>query len=279
MPRVKQKQYIRKPSKLICINFQLKIPQENGDFTRKLITSQTTLHELVSILTKEQPKKNLAAIELDYSIEIKTDLYHRAPREKIDQSNYKSSLAVLYNEIKLKMIQIEDELDSIEAGIELQEVILALKLIIELDMLKSNYIDGPSSKIHQHVKLGHEFSNSLRTKLADQKLSAVYNKIFTKPSKILGQSFPLLCKLLCSQLPELFDFSTRYYFFKHLQFEPTRAMYFIYQANKPAFKEIPGSKIGKLKRKKLKVNRDQIFEGAKLTFSISDFQSVGLLST
>lgn len=183
-------------------------------------------------------------------------------------------MAVLYNEIKLKMHAIESELDSIEAGIELQEVILALKLIIELDILKSNYIDGPSSKIHQHIVLGHEYPNSLGAKLADQKLSSTYNKIFTKPSKILGQTFPLLCKLLCAKLPELFDFNTRYYFFKHLQFEPTRAMYFIYQANKPAFKEIPGSKIGKLKRKKLKVNRDQILEGARLTFSISDFQSV-----
>ena len=76
----------------------------------------------------------------------------------------------------------------------------------------------------------------------------------------------------------MFDFNTRYYFFKHLQFEPTRAMYFIYQANKPTFKEIPGSKIGKLKRKKLKVNRDQVYQGARLTFSLNDFQSVGDLS-
>lgn len=161
-----------------------------------------------------------------------------------------------------------------EAGLELQEVILALKLIIELDMLKSQHIDGPSSKIHQQIKLVDDYRDCLRDKLTDTKLSSVYTKIFTKPSKILGQSFPLLSKLLCSQIPELFDFNTRYYFFKHLQFEPTRAMYFIYQANKPAFKEIPGSKIGKLKRKKLKVNRDQILEGAKLTFSISDFQTV-----
>lgn len=188
--------------------------------------------------------------------------------------NHKSTLMVLYNEIKNKMQVIEDELDNLETGMELQEVILALKLIIELDQLKSQYIDGPSSKVHQHLQLKDDYTECLKDKLIDQKLSSIYTKIFTKPSKILGQSFPMLSKLLCSQTPELFDFDTRYYFFKHLQFEPTRAMYFIYQANKPAFKEIPGSKIGKLKRKKLKVNRDQILEGAKLTFSISDFQSV-----
>jgi hypothetical protein len=252
----------------------LKLPQDNGDFTRKSITSHTTLHELVSILTKEQPKKNLTSIELDYSIEIKTDLYHKNNKVRVENPSHKSSLAVLYNEIKSKIQIIEDELDNLEAGLELQEVILALKLIIELDMLKSQHIDGPSSKIHQQIKLVDDYRDCLRDKLTDMKLSSVYTKIFTKPSKILGQSFPLLSKLLCSQIPELFDFNTRYYFFKHLQFEPTRAMYFIYQANKPAFKEIPGSKIGKLKRKKLKVNRDQILEGAKLTFSISDFQTV-----
>lgn len=259
---------------MISIKFELKIPQENGDFTRKPLTSQTTLHELVSILTKEQPKKNLGSIELDYSIEIKTDIYHRTPKAKLDLSSHKTSLPVLYNDIKTKLLKIEEELESVGANDEIQEIILILKLIIELEKLKTVYIDGPSSKIHQHVQLDERYSSSLQTKLADHKLSSIYTKIFTKPSKILGQNFPLMSKILCSYVPELFEFGTRYYFFKHLQFEPTRAMYFIYQANKPAFKEIPGSKIGKLKRKKLKVNRDQILEGARLTFSISDFQSV-----
>lgn len=228
----------------------------------------------MSLLTKEQPKKNLGAIELDYSIEIKTEIYHRAPKAKLDLSSHKTSLPVLYNDIKTKLLKIEEELECVGSNEEIQEIILVLKLIIELDRLKSLYIDGPSSKIHQHIQLDGRYCSNLQDKLADHKLSSIYTKIFTKPSKILGQNFPLLSKVLCSYVPELFEFSTRYYFFKHLQFEPTRAMYFIYQANKPAFKEIPGSKIGKLKRKKLKVNRDQILEGARLTFSISDFQSV-----
>jgi hypothetical protein len=72
----------------------------------------------------------------------------------------------------------------------------------------------------------------------------------------------------------MFDFEARYNFFKHIEFKPTRAMYFIYQANKPAFKELPSSKIGKLRRKKLKVNREKLIEGASMTFSFPHSLSV-----
>ena len=271
-----QKQYIRKPSKLIGIHFELKMQKENGEIVRKPIIAQTTLHELVSVMSKEQAKKGLGTIELDYSIEIKTDIYHRGPKVRQVTPEHKSSLPVLYNDAKTRLLTIQNDLNTLGASAEVTQVVMALKLIIELDMLKTLYLEGPASKILQQVQLDPACYGNIQKKLCYPKLSAYYTKIFTKPSKILGQSFPLLCKLLCSQLPELFDFGARYYFFKHLQFEPTRAMYFIYQANKPAFKEIPGSKIGKLKRKKLKISRDQILEGAKLTFSISDFQSVEL---
>lgn len=269
-----EKQYIRKPSKLIGIKFELRIQKESGEIIRKPITSQTTLHELVSIISKEVPKKNLGTIELDYSIEIKTDIYHRGPKVRQVTPEHKSSLSVLYNDAKTRLLAIDTELHNLGTTSDVSYVIMGLKLISELDNLKVMYIEGPSCKILQQVQLDPGCHGNIQKKLVYPKLSTIYTKLLTKPSKILGQSFPLLCKLLCSQLPELFDFTTRYNFFKHLQFEPTRAMYFIYQANKPAFKEIPSSKIGKLKRKKLKVNRDKILEGAKLTFSISDFQSV-----
>lgn len=234
----------------------------------------TTLHELLFILTKELPKRGVVSIELDYCIEAKTDIYHRGPKVKQEVPEHKSSLTVLYGDIKRKLEAFRNSMSEVNIPEELQNIGLGLKLFIDLDKLKARYIDGSATKVGQMVELDQNVMPSLGSKLADQKLSSVYTKIFTKPSKILGQSFPLLSKILCLHVPELLDFNTRYYFFKHLQFEPTRAMYFIYQANKPAFKEIPGSKIGKLKRKKLKVNRDQILEGARLTFSLSGFQTV-----
>lgn len=238
------------------------------------MTTQTTLHELVSILSKEVPKKNQQSIELDYSIEVKPEFYRRSIKVRQATPEHKSGLSVLYHDIKDRITQVDQELETLSVPESIKHIVLAIKLIIELDSLKSHYLEGPSAKLHQHVQLDASYSPALLAKLSDSKLSSLYSKIFTKPSRILGQSFPLLCRLLCARLPELFDFNTRYNFFKHLQFEPTRAMYFIYQANKPAFKEIPGSKIGKLKRKKLKVSRDRIFEDARLIFSLSDFQSV-----
>lgn len=238
------------------------------------MTTQTTLHELVSILSKEVPKKNQQSIELDYSIEVKPEFYRRSIKVRQATPEHKSGLSVLYHDIKDRITQVDQELEILSVPESIKHIVLAIKLIIELDSLKSHYLEGPSAKLHQHVQLDASYSPALLAKLSDSKLSSLYSKIFTKPSRILGQSFPLLCRLLCARLPELFDFNTRYNFFKHLQFEPTRAMYFIYQANKPAFKEIPGSKIGKLKRKKLKVSRDRIFDDARLIFSLSDFQSV-----
>jgi len=242
---------------------------------RRPVTTQTTLHELVAILTKQAPKKQQTSIELDYSIEVKPEFYRRSVKVRQATPEHKSGLSVLYHDIKDRITQVDQDLETLSVPESIKHIVLAIKLIIELDSLKSHYLEGPSAKLHQHVQLDGSYAPALLAKLSDSKLSSLYSKIFTKPSRILGQSFPLLCRLLCARLPELFDFNTRYNFFKHLQFEPTRAMYFIYQANKPAFKEIPGSKIGKLKRKKLKVSRDRIFEDARLVFSLSDFQSVG----
>ena len=256
--------------------FELKITQESGQMIRKPVTTFSTLHELVAMLTKEASKKSTNPIELDYSIEVKPEFYKRSSRVTQVTPEHKSGLSALYHDIKARIMQVDQELGALDIPESLKHIVLAIKLIIELDSLKSNYLEGPSAKLHQHVKLDSTFCPALGLKLADSKLSSLYSKIFTKPSRILGQSFPLLCRLLCVRVPELFDFATRYNFFKHLQFEPTRSMYFIYQTNKPAFKEIPGSKIGKLKRKKLKVSRDRIYEDARLVFGISDFQSVGL---
>lgn len=99
-----------------------------------------------------------------------------------------------------------------------------------------------------------------------EKLSALYTRVFKEPLRILGKNYPDLVVTMFRHVPEIFDFDSRYNFFRHVQFKPTRAMYFVYQANKPAFKELPSSKIGKLRRKKLKVSRDMVFQGAEITF-------------
>jgi hypothetical protein len=228
----------------------------------------------VSIITAAKPKKGLTNIELDFALEIDSTMFMRPFAVAKLSPQYESGLPALYNEIGEKLSDLEDALDEENTKENLKNVILGLKLIVELDNLKTNYLEKTSSKLYQSISLPDPLTSSLKTKLVFTKLSNTYSKLFTKPSRILGQNFPVLAKVLCHQIPEMFDFNARYYFFKHLQFKPTRAMYFIYQSNKPSFKELPGSKIGKLVRKKLKVNRDKLLEGAKITFSFSHSRSV-----
>jgi len=56
---------------------------------------------------------------------------------------------------------------------------------------------------------------------------------------------------------------------KNTLFPSTRALHFLTQNNKTLLKEIPSNKVGKLRRKKIKVNREKILDSSYYTFSFA----------
>lgn len=99
------------------------------------------------------------------------------------------------------------------------------------------------------------------------KLGTIYRKYFKEPIRILGKNLPKLSKVICEEYKELVEFTARYYYFKNTLFPPTRSLYYMTQANKNLMKEIPSNKVGKLRRKKFKINRDKILESSMYAFS------------
>lgn len=170
---------------------------------------------------------------------------------------------------------MEDDLVNSSVSETLFSVLLAILMVTKLESIKKMYLGDCSSKLQQKVVLDVEVQQAfIGENQNHQKLSSLFTRVFKEPLRILGKNYPDLVVTLFRHVPEIFDFDSRYNFFKHVQFKPTRAMYFVYQANKPAFKALPSSKIGKLRRKKLKVSRDMIFHGAEITFCFPHSLSV-----
>ena len=61
-------------------------------------------------------------------------------------------------------------------------------------------------------------------------------------------------------------FDCRLIILKQIELPVYRALYYTYQNNKLKLKELESSRIGKLKRKKVKVPRESILENAVISF-------------
>lgn len=89
-----------------------------------------------------------------------------------------------------------------------------------------------------------------------------------------GGLVPDLFKALTENASFLLSYNTKVHFYKLTAFHITRALFYIFQANKAKLKELESSRIGKLSRKKLKVSRDKILENAILTMEHYGYKKV-----
>ena len=77
---------------------------------------------------------------------------------------------------------------------------------------------------------------------------------------------PDLLQEICEKAPFIIDFKSKYHYYKNGCFHISRALHYIYQINKTRLKDLEGSRIGKLHRKKVKASRDKILENAVVNF-------------
>lgn len=268
------KQFYSKPNKILKAQFYAKYPDpmDPTNTITEEVDSDTTIYELV--LKHKTSHNATLSIELCFGLELKTDFLRFSKDINIPPSTIDSGFSTVFGGLKHDLLLLQEEIAKNKISKKLAAVLMAVALIAKLDEVKLIYLDGQASKLQQFVTVDDDAIGCLGERLHHEKLSAVYTRIFKEPLRILGRSYPRLVVPLFRHIPELFDFASRYNFFRHVQFKPTRAMYFVYQANKPAFKELPSSKIGKLRRKKLKVSRDKIVEGAEITFSFPHSLSV-----
>lgn len=222
-----EKQFLRKPTKIIAAYFEIIIrdPEDSEQDLTKEVSSDVTILELVNKI-KELTDESFS-VELNFGLRLRTDFFRFSSGTSIPLPQLDSSIESVVQSIKDDIFALEAEL--VEEGVSeiLKDILIAIKILLEIDSAKNVYLDSCHSKLHQSIILD-EFGGSELDK-NHSKLSDIYSRIFKEPIRILGRQFPKLVKVLFNSMPSMFDFNSRYYFFKHVAFGPTRAMYFIYQ--------------------------------------------------
>jgi len=113
--------------------------------------------------------------------------------------------------------------------------------------------DGELVKLEQ-VLTKQDFIN--------EKFSNIVDKYVTDPLTLTAGVIPDMFKSICENASFLLNYPTKYHYYKHTGFHISRALYYIYQANKNKLKDLESTRIGKLTKKKIKVSRDRILENS-----------------
>lgn len=106
--------------------------------------------------------------------------------------------------------------------------------------------------------------------LENPKLSSVLDKMMNDPIVLTAGIVPSPLRAIALHASFLLELNSRIRFYKFGCSHVTRALYYIYQANKTKLKELESSRVGKLQKKKIKVSREKILENA-----IANMESYG----
>lgn len=108
--------------------------------------------------------------------------------------------------------------------------------------------------------------------LENLKLSSLLDKTVNDPIVLAAGLIPAPLRGIALQSNFLLELNSRMKFYKLGCSHITRALYYIYQANRLKLKELESSKVGKLRKKKIKVTREKILENAVVNMESYGFK-------
>lgn len=98
--------------------------------------------------------------------------------------------------------------------------------------------------------------------LENKRLSSLLDKAVADPLMLTAGAIPPVLKKIALQANSLLEFKARMKFYKLECAHITRSLYYLYQANRSKLKELEHTRIGKIRKEKVKVSREKILENA-----------------